>query len=282
MARQKNDITDRKFGKLTAIAPLEKRSWNSVVWLCKCECGKTTEVPYRDLIGENTRSCGCLRNPLSRTDLRGRKIGELEVIESGKKEGIKGISWRCRCSCGNEVYYPTGSLNFGRIKSCGCLRRKQSSQLGKNNAIDLSGQRFGKLIARSKTHKNGQTAWICDCDCGRTATIATSRLRAGQKSCGHQCSMPLLLPYSKEVFFDFLDQLADEGKELDRVPIWFQKASRVLRALPEEESSDLRRISELKGDPCDVQACREAIAYFVKREIVPLSTDRKSIPRRNQ
>lgn len=57
--------------------------------------------------------------------------------------------------------------------------------------IDLTGQRFGKLIAlepdlsicNSKNKK--RTTWKCKCDCGNIVTITTDALRSGKtKSCG--------------------------------------------------------------------------------------------------
>ena len=54
------DITNMKFGLLTAIKQTDKRSSNgSVVWLCRCDCGNYTEVPAGQLLREHTLSCGC-------------------------------------------------------------------------------------------------------------------------------------------------------------------------------------------------------------------------------
>ena len=61
-------------------------------------------------------------------------------------------------------------------------------------AKDLSGQRFGKLIALYRTfdhiQPNGKkdTQWLCQCDCGRIVSIRGSNLTYGSaKSCG--CSV---------------------------------------------------------------------------------------------
>lgn len=59
------------------------------------------------------------------------------------------------------------------------------------NYIDLTGQRFGKLVVLEKgeTHKTagGQyfTTWICKCDCGNLTTVQSTKLRKGHTtSCG--------------------------------------------------------------------------------------------------
>lgn len=54
------DISGQKFGKLTAIYPLEKRLNGQVVWHCKCDCGNETDVRSYNLTSATTFSCGCL------------------------------------------------------------------------------------------------------------------------------------------------------------------------------------------------------------------------------
>ena len=53
--------------------------------------------------------------------------------------------------------------------------------------IDISGQRFGRLIVikENGTTKNGDIRWLCRCDCGNEKTITGSKLRSGHtQSCG--------------------------------------------------------------------------------------------------
>lgn len=55
------------------------------------------------------------------------------------------------------------------------------------NAIDISGQRFGKLVAveRSGSAKDNAALWKCKCDCGNTiVTRARSLIVGHTKSCG--------------------------------------------------------------------------------------------------
>ena len=54
------DLTGKKFGKLTAIEPTDLRSNTSVIWRCKCDCGKYTTAAARDLQNNRSKSCGCL------------------------------------------------------------------------------------------------------------------------------------------------------------------------------------------------------------------------------
>ena len=54
------DITGQKFGRLTAIERLEKKEGHCYKWLCKCECGKSTEVSTTRLTHGLVRSCGCV------------------------------------------------------------------------------------------------------------------------------------------------------------------------------------------------------------------------------
>lgn len=55
------DLRDRRFGRLVAIEPTEKRSRSRVVWRCKCDCGKEKMVAAYDLTSGVRLSCGCSR-----------------------------------------------------------------------------------------------------------------------------------------------------------------------------------------------------------------------------
>jgi hypothetical protein len=54
------DLTGERFGKLTVIRLSEIKKAH-LRWVCKCDCGKLTEVSAAN-IGKCTKSCGCLRN----------------------------------------------------------------------------------------------------------------------------------------------------------------------------------------------------------------------------
>ena len=58
------------------------------------------------------------------------------------------------------------------------------------NFIDITGQRFGRLMALRPSHSHRRKMhWDCICDCGRQKTVEGTKLRSGHTgSCGCLCS----------------------------------------------------------------------------------------------
>jgi hypothetical protein len=57
--------------------------------------------------------------------------------------------------------------------------------------IDLKNKRFGNLVAKefvSREYENyKENCWICDCDCGNTATVRTNHLNNGKRTMCPKC-----------------------------------------------------------------------------------------------
>lgn len=108
-------------------------------------------------------------------DLAGQRFGKLTVIKRAENNKSGAAMWMCRCDCGNEKVTSGGALRSGFTKSCGCI-----------TAIDLIGQRFGKLVVREREkNTHGNTMWRCLCDCGNETIVSGSNLQTGHiKSCG--------------------------------------------------------------------------------------------------
>lgn len=68
------DITGQRFGRLTVLAPTEKRHNRSVIWLCQCDCGKVVEVNGNYMRNGDTRSCGCLHDEAAAERGRANKV----------------------------------------------------------------------------------------------------------------------------------------------------------------------------------------------------------------
>lgn len=111
-------------------------------------------------------------------DLTNQTFGFLTVLEDTGKRAHRGVIWKCQCKCGNFKEVTSNHLTQGRVKSCGCWPSMRE---------DLTGQRFGKLVAwYPTTMKDGtHMYWMCRCDCGNTKEVASNHLKKlNVQSCG--------------------------------------------------------------------------------------------------
>ena len=56
------DLTNKRFGKIVCIKPLEKNNHGEIVWLCKCDCGnycKKSSGAFKNI--SKIASCGCMK-----------------------------------------------------------------------------------------------------------------------------------------------------------------------------------------------------------------------------
>lgn len=80
--------------------------------------------------------------------LEGQRFGHLTVLKKLDERENRYVVWLCRCDCGNEIKVNTRHLMRGTVKDCGCIP-ENSSRRGPV-AEDLTGRRFGKLVAVKK------------------------------------------------------------------------------------------------------------------------------------
>lgn len=89
MARLKEDLTGKQFGRLTVLKRAEdyidSNGYHRLCWRCKCECtnGTILDVPENRLKTGNTRSCGCLQKEqlAERSKKQFKKYNDYEVQE---------------------------------------------------------------------------------------------------------------------------------------------------------------------------------------------------------
>jgi len=120
-------------------------------------------------------------------DLSGQRFGRLVAIRPTEQRKRGFVVWECKCDCGNTAYVVGSKLTYGNTRSCGCLRKEDAAKRSSKNIMDLTGQRFGRLIAVRPTEerKRGFIIWECQCDCGNIAYVIGSSLTHGKrKSCG--------------------------------------------------------------------------------------------------
>lgn len=113
-------------------------------------------------------------------DITGQRFGRLIVIERAAQ--VRRKTWVCRCDCGAVKSVAASALTARLTRSCGCLNQEQR----RARSIDVSGQRFGRLVALSLyPAKTGPRKWLCRCDCGKETIVRSELLRDGRtRSCG--------------------------------------------------------------------------------------------------
>ena len=100
-AGQAADLTNRIFGRLTALEPTDTSdSKGSVLWKCRCECGTEINVSADSLVQGLYKSCGCVRQERQENLHETMTFVEhtcLEVLERRKSRadntsGFRGVS----------------------------------------------------------------------------------------------------------------------------------------------------------------------------------------------
>lgn len=111
MKYNKIDLTGKRFGKLFVLSETNHRAdEGSIVWQCKCDCGKIIEISSKRLVNGLAISCGCYqkeRQKYSMKKLHNRQFKENTNIDliskkqanSNSQSGVRGVHW---CSSKNK------------------------------------------------------------------------------------------------------------------------------------------------------------------------------------
>jgi hypothetical protein len=114
-------------------------------------------------------------------DITGEKFGLLTAIEPVKLDRYKYRVWKCQCECGKIIFVRGGNLRSGNNTSCGDPKHRK--RLGPK--INLTGKQFGKLTVIRDIEVNGQTRWLCRCECGKEVKLRGGNLTGkNNTSCG--------------------------------------------------------------------------------------------------
>ena len=230
--KKPNDLTNQKFGKLTALEIVGKNSIGAIKWRCRCDCGN-----YRDVVNSlllNGKVTACLEcSKLNRQkDITGQRFGNLTALYSlNKTDEHHSIIWHCKCICDNELDISLMKLKSGSVFSCGCSKKpKNPTPLTDKRVHNLIGQRFGKLTVIADTGKSNRWGkiWLCQCDCGNTKEVDSNKLHMKSvTSCG--CLRKDLTEYKTRHLegqqFGQLTVLEYAGKNKYSQSIWKCKCS---------------------------------------------------------
>jgi hypothetical protein len=79
------DLTGRRFGRLTAVEKDGQDKDGNTIWKCACDCGNDISVIHSRLTIGNVQSCGCLRRELASEKFSKENIYNLD--------GEYGVGW---------------------------------------------------------------------------------------------------------------------------------------------------------------------------------------------
>lgn len=113
------DISNQKFGRLTALYPVKRYDKSgSVIWRCKCDCGNEVDVSYNKLMYTNQKSCGCQKKEHDQklksylTHVAGTSVDILKSkkVPTDNTTGYKGVylirgKWVAKIVFQKKAYY---------------------------------------------------------------------------------------------------------------------------------------------------------------------------------
>ena len=113
----------KKFGKLTITALDGLKKNGTPIFAVDCECGNTyLKCGLDRLVGGKTKDCGCSKRSI---DMIGKRFGRLVVVEKTEQRKKRSVVWKCKCDCGGEWFASSQDLNYGVVKSCGCIKKEK-------------------------------------------------------------------------------------------------------------------------------------------------------------
>ena len=68
---------------------------------------------------------------MPRKDLINLSFGRLTVTGMSGKDRHGHYQWTCKCECGSSIVTRSGSLLSGNTRSCGCLQKEVTAEIGK-------------------------------------------------------------------------------------------------------------------------------------------------------
>lgn len=144
------DLTNQRFGRLTAIEPTDERRNGQTVWIWRCDCGATVRKTTGAVsVNASTMCPECAwqlkadqaRAMVARVerDEKGRSVKQVEAIRAGKptaqnSSGVRGVYWDsvnrrwvARISDGHGKTVTLG--NFRRIEDAAAARKRAVEEL---------------------------------------------------------------------------------------------------------------------------------------------------------
>ena len=140
------DLVGQKFNKLTVIKRDTETSKTGCpkYWIVQCDCGSPPySIRSTSLTSSTARrqQCQlCSQQKGTKQNLINKKFGKLTVVKLIERS--IGVSWLCRCECGNEKEYITAELTRKNgVKQC----RQCSNQSRRTGYEEITGSQWSKI-----------------------------------------------------------------------------------------------------------------------------------------
>lgn len=144
----KLNIIGNRYGRLVVLNEVDSTGKPTRFYNCKCDCGNNKIISQSSLTRGQAKSCGCLARenasfrmknncPVKKTiNIIGNKFGRLTVVKEIEQRGYARM-YACVCGCGVKTIAWQSQLLTGNKKSCGCLRRENTSKMFINGSNEI-------------------------------------------------------------------------------------------------------------------------------------------------
>ena len=141
------ELVGKRFGRLVVLSETAERQAESIIWLCRCDCGVTKKINGACLRKCVTRSCGCLARETGK--LNAKKDAALNKVWGAYKASAKArhhtfsltkqqfevlISLPC-FYCGAEPEHESVSFAGNVLKYNGIDRKYPTEGYSKENCV---------------------------------------------------------------------------------------------------------------------------------------------------
>src|SRR3990167_10037097 len=119
------DLTGKRFGRFIALCPTDERDKkNSVVWQCRCDCGKEFRRAAQRIV-HGSISCGCRHksNPgqFQSLNISGKSTRDIEFLYPTERRTKGGyVYWQCRCNLCDRKLVKRSQSFTEETASCRC------------------------------------------------------------------------------------------------------------------------------------------------------------------
>ena len=136
--RKGKDLTGKRYGRLTVLAPVREADGSVKFWKCRCDCGNEVICLKDNLLGKYTRSCGCLRNETRKSNMKKaihfvegtcvERIAAADRDYSNNTSGCRGVYLRSNGSWRASIGFQGKVHNLGTFKDydAAVLARKKA------------------------------------------------------------------------------------------------------------------------------------------------------------